>query len=99
MGIRLGNYLSQRNKFISGEADIKFLGEEKEWLVAYCRSKLEEKHYNYFIFGHRHLPLQIDLGKDSKYVNLGDWINHFTYGVFDGNSFLLEKWKNGISND
>ena len=61
--------------------------------------KFEEKHYNYFIFGHRHLPLQIDLGKDSKYVNLGDWITHFTYGVFDGKSFLLEKWKNGISND
>ena len=99
LGIRLGNYFSQRNKLISGEADIKFLGEEKEWLVAYCRSKLEERHYNYFIFGHRHLPLQIDLGKDSKYVNLGDWITHFTYGVFDGESFLLEKWKNGISND
>ena len=84
---------------ISGEEDVKFKGKENEWLVAYCKKKLEEKHYNYFIFGHRHLPLQIDLGMNSNYINLGDWITHFTFGVFDGKSFLLEKWKNPIYND
>ena len=98
-GIRIGNYFSQKNRFISGEEDLKFLGEKNELLVKYCKSKLEQKYYNYFIFGHRHLPLEIDLGKQSKYINLGDWITHFTYGVFDGRSFSLEKWKNGISND
>ena len=98
-GIWIGNYFSQKNRFISGEEDLKFLGEKNELLVKYCKSKLEQKYYNYFIFGHRHLPLEIDLGKQSKYINLGDWITHFTYGVFDGRSFYLEKWKNGISND
>ena len=98
-GIRIGNYFSKKNRFISGEEDLKFLGEKNELLVKYCKSKLEQKYYNYFIFGHRHLPLEIDLGKQSKYINLGDWITHFTYGVFDGRSFFLEKWKNGISND
>ena len=98
-GIRIGNYFSQTNRFISGEEDLKFLGEKNELLVKYCKSKLEQKYYNYFIFGHRHLPLEIDLGKQSRYINLGDWITHFTYGVFDGRSFYLEKWKNGISND
>ena len=99
VGIRLGNYFSQKNKLISGQEDVKFRGKEKEWLVSYCKRKLEEKHYNYFIFGHRHLPLQIDLGMNSNYINLGDWITHFTFGVFDGKSFFLEKWKNPISND
>ena len=99
VGIQLGNYFSQKNKLISGEKDVKFQGKEKEQLVEYCKRKLEEKHYNYFIFGHRHLPLQIDLDMNSFYINLGDWITHFTFGVFDGKSFFLEKWKNPIYND
>ena len=43
VGIRLGNYFSQKNKLISGEDDVKFKGKEKERLVAYCKRKLEEK--------------------------------------------------------
>ena len=39
---------------------------------------------------HRHLPLEIDLSTTSKYVNLGDWISYYTYGVFDGVSLSLE---------
>ena len=63
----------------------------KESNIIFCKPC---NYYNYFIFGHRHLPLQIDLGMNSNYINLGDWITHFTFGVFDGKSFLLEKWKN-----
>lgn len=91
-GMRLGNYLSIKNKLISGDDDAKFLGEDKEWLVAYCKRKLEEKHRDYFIFGHRHLPLDITLNENSKYLNLGDWIQYFTYGVFDGETLTLEKY-------
>ena len=91
-GVKLAQYMSVKNKLISGEEDVKFLGEDKEWLVQYCRRKLKEKHRDYFIFGHRHLPLEIDLENDSKYINLGDWISHFTYGVFDGNRFELKTY-------
>ena len=94
LGMRLGKRLSIKNKLISGEEDIQFLGEEKEWLAIFSRRKLKEKHFDYFIFGHRHLPLEIELEKNSKYINLGDWITYFTYGVFDGNSFELKTWKN-----
>jgi UDP-2,3-diacylglucosamine hydrolase len=93
LGVRLGQYLSVKNKFISGEEDAKFLGEEHEWLVQYCKKKLTEKHYDYFIFGHRHLPLEIKLQENSIYVNLGDWIQHFTYGVFDERTLHLKKIK------
>jgi len=93
LGVKLAQYMSVKNKLISGDEDIRFLGEDKEWLVQYSRKKLQEKHRDFFIFGHRHLPLEIDLNNESKYFNLGDWISHFTYGEFDGNTFELKTYK------
>ncbi|MCB0435047.1 MAG: UDP-2,3-diacylglucosamine diphosphatase [Mangrovimonas sp.] len=91
-GVKLAQYLSVKNKLISGEEDAEFLGEEGEWLVLYSKKKLEEKHRDFFVFGHRHLPLEIDLGNNSKYINLGDWISHYTYGVFDGEKMALKNY-------
>ena len=82
IGVRLGHYFSVKNKLISGDEDARFLGKENEWLAQYCRRKLTEKHYDFFIFGHRHLPLEIELNNNSTYINLGDWIQYFTYGEF-----------------
>ncbi len=93
IGVKIAQYLSVKNKLISGDDDATFLGEDKEWLVQYSKEKLNEKHYDYFIFGHRHLPLEIQLNNNSKYINLGDWINYFTYGVFDGEQFELKTFK------
>ncbi|WP_067145377.1 UDP-2,3-diacylglucosamine diphosphatase [Pseudotamlana agarivorans] len=94
LGVRLAQHLSVKNKLISGDDDAKFLGEDNEWLVQYCKRKLEDKHRDFFVFGHRHLPLNIDLNDNSKYINLGDWIQYFTYGVFDGETMALETYKN-----
>ncbi len=91
LGIPLAQYFSVKNKAISGDQEQKFLGEEKEWLIQYCRRKLEEKHYDYFLFGHRHLPLEIDLNGKSTYINTGDWIDFYTYAVFDGEKTILKK--------
>lgn len=91
-GMRIAQYLSVKNKLISGDDDAIFLGEENEWLAQYCRKKLEEKHRDYFVFGHRHMPLEIELGNNSKYINLGDWITYYTYGVFDGEKLELKKY-------
>ena len=92
IGVKLGQYMSVKNKIISGDEDAKFLGEENEWLVQYCKRKLASKHYDYFVFGHRHLPLEIKLQEDSMYINLGDWIQYFTYGVFNENELHLKKY-------
>ncbi len=89
LGVRLAQYFSVKNRLISGEEDIKFLGEDKEWLIQYARRKLEDQHYDYFVFGHRHLPLKIDLGNDSTYFNLGDWITYYTYAVYNGSNMEL----------
>jgi UDP-2,3-diacylglucosamine hydrolase len=91
-GMRFAQYLSVKNKLISGDEDRQFLGEDKEWLALYARRKLEEKHYDYFIFGHRHLPMEIQVGEGSTYYNLGDWISHYSYGVFDGERFQLQEF-------
>lgn len=93
LGMKLGQYMSVKNKVISGDEDAVFLGEENEWLVHYCKRKLETKQYDYFVFGHRHLPLNIQLQENSKYINLGDWIRHFTYGVFDGKELTIKSYK------
>lgn len=91
IGIRLGNYLSTKNKLISGEEDVRFLGEDREWLAQYAREILSKEHIDYFVFGHRHLPMEIKLGK-STYINTGDWITQFTYVVFDGRNLEIKKF-------
>ena len=93
IGMRLGNYFSLKNKLISGDKNSVFLGEENEWLAIYAKRKLEEKHRDYFIFGHRHIPMQINLNNKSQYINLGDWISHYTYATFDGICLEIKKWE------
>lgn len=93
IGVPLAQYFSIKNKLISGDEDGGFLGEEGEWLALYAKRKLEQKHYDYFVFGHRHLPMEIAVGKNSTYFNLGDWINYYTYGVFDGEKFELKTFE------
>lgn len=94
IGVKLATYLSVKNKLISGEEDKEFLGEDNEWLALYAKRKLETEHFDYFIFGHRHLPMEVNVGENSTYYNLGDWIHYYTYGVFDGKDFALAKFEN-----
>lgn len=86
-------YLSRRSRAQHGEADKVFLGEDKEWLVQYCKRKSISKHYDYMLFGHRHLPLEIAISESTTYINLGDWIQYFTYAEYDGMSTQLKKWE------
>lgn len=62
--------------------DPGYLGDEKEWLVQFSHELLKEKHRDYFVYGHRHLPLKVNIA-NSIYFNLGDWMNHFSYLEID----------------
>ncbi|GEO11957.1 UDP-2,3-diacylglucosamine diphosphatase [Segetibacter aerophilus] len=93
-GIGLANFFSRKSRKKTGSSDEVFLGEEKEWLVIFSREVLAKEHYDYFIFGHRHLPLDIKLSEKSRYINLGDWIKYFTYAEFDGKRTELKTWTN-----
>jgi UDP-2,3-diacylglucosamine hydrolase len=92
LGLRFAQYLSLKNRLISGDEDKKYDGPDSEWLVHYCRKKLETKDLDYFVFGHRHMPLDIELPKNARYINLGDWIEYNTYAIFDGNILTLTTW-------
>ncbi len=93
IGIGVANYFSRKSRAKTGNSDEVFLGEDKEWLIIYCKEVLQKEHYDYFVFGHRHLPLVFQLNNKSSYINLGDWIRNFTYATFDGNTFELKKWE------
>lgn len=92
-GIWLAEKSSKTSRAKTGSSDEKFLGEDGEWLLQYCKTVLKEKHYDYFIFGHRHLPLEIDLPQNSKYINLGEWINYCTYLEVSAEKVELKYWK------
>ncbi len=91
LGIGIAQRWSAHSRIASGEQE-NFHGEDHEWLVMYAKEILQKQRYDYFIFGHRHLPLDIALPDDSQYINLGEWINHNTYAVFDGEKLELKKW-------
>ncbi|MBK6525978.1 MAG: UDP-2,3-diacylglucosamine diphosphatase [Crocinitomicaceae bacterium] len=93
-GIGLANFLSRKSRVSTGQADATFYGEDKEMLIQFCKSKLSEKHFDYFVFGHRHLPIEFELSANSKYINIGDWITYFSYAVFNGDKLeLIQNYK------
>ncbi len=93
LGMGLANYLSRRSRAQTGASEEKFLGEDKEWLIIYCKEVLQQKQYDYFIFGHRHLVIDFQLNNNSRYINLGDWIKYYSYAEFDANTLQLKYYK------
>lgn len=92
-GISLANFFSKRSRIMTGVTDEQFLGEDKEWLVLYAKEKLKEEHFDFFVFGHRHLPIDLQLKSDSRYINLGDWIKYNSYAEFDGATIHLKYYQ------
>lgn len=92
IGIGLADYFSKKSRAKTGTSEEVFLGEEKEWLIIYSKEALEKQKIDFFVFGHRHLPIDYRLNKESRYINLGDWIQYFTYAVFDGAELELKSY-------
>lgn len=90
IGMGIANYFSMKSRAQTGQTNEEFLGEDKEWLIIYCKELLKKEYYDFMIFGHRHLPIDFKLSEKSRYINLGDWIKYFSYAVFDGNSLQLK---------
>ena len=92
VGIGLADYLSRKSRAKGGGVDEVFHGEDKEWLIIYCKELLQQRKIDYFVFGHRHLPIDFRLSKESRYINLGDWLSYDTYAVFDGEDIALKSY-------
>lgn len=94
-GIGLASFFSGKSREANHEEDI-FRGEKNEWLIDYCKRKLTQfPEIDYFVFGHRHLPInwQLPNGK-SRYINLGEWVNFNSYAVFDGQNIKIDFFEN-----
>jgi UDP-2,3-diacylglucosamine hydrolase len=92
IGMGLANYFSQKSRDADKGVEEVFHGEEKEWLVLYSKEVLTKNHFDFFIFGHRHLPIDFRLTDKSRYINLGEWMNFSTYAVFDGEQLHLRSY-------
>ncbi len=92
IGIGIANWLSHQSKLKTFDGNFTFY-EEKEHLIRYCRSILKEESFHYFIFGHRHLPMEYKLTEQSRYINLGDWIGFNSYAVFNGETLILKTFE------
>ena len=91
-GVGLANYFSNKSREATGTSEEKFLGEDKEWLLIYSKEMLAKKHFDFFVFGHRHLPIDFRLSGESRYINLGEWINFCTYAEFDGEQLQVKSY-------
>ena len=81
---------SKSSRYAKGIVAEPYKGDEKELQVVFAKEKIKTEHFDYFIFGHRHVPYDIKIAPSSHVINLGDWINNFTYGVFDGGQVELK---------
>lgn len=92
-GIGMAHYFSRTSRAHTGEKDANFMGEENEWLIIHSKEILTQQHIDYFIYGHRHYPLMLELPGKSMYTNLGDWINYFSYAEWNGETLALKYYR------
>ncbi len=89
IGIGIANGWANHSRAASKNEEV-YLGLENEWLAVYAKEQLRQQHYDYFIFGHRHLPLDLDLENGSRYINTGEWLKYNSYAEFDGKELSLK---------
>lgn len=85
---------SNRKKIIHIEN--KYLGEENELLVKFAKQYSSTHNVDFLIFGHRHIELDLELKTGARVIILGDFVGIYSYGVFDGNQFLLNNYETEI---
>lgn len=92
LGIGIANYWSRSSRISNNKKEEKFQGEEGEYLMVYCREREKVEHHDFYIFGHRHLPLDLAINEQSRYINLGEWVNFTTYAEYDGKTLELKSF-------
>jgi UDP-2,3-diacylglucosamine hydrolase len=93
IGIRLAQKWSGSSRITNQKKDEDHFKGEDEWLWQYCKQVEQQMHHDFYVFGHRHLPLELPVGKHGKYINLGEWVRQYTYGEFDGEEMSLKSFK------
>ncbi len=89
LGMYLVHTWSKSSRIANMERE-KFQSDENEFLFQYCEETEKKEHHDFYIFGHRHLPLDLKVSENSRYINLGEWVNYSPYAVYDGKSLELK---------
>jgi UDP-2,3-diacylglucosamine hydrolase len=90
LGIAIAHMWSRRSRISNIKKEEEFHGEEGEYLWVYCRELEKKLHHDFYVFGHRHLPLTLKVAENSTYINLGEWVNFNTYAVYNGTNVDLK---------
>ncbi len=93
VGIGVAGYWSRRSRASQADDTEKVFMGDDEWLWNYSREIEEKEHHDAYIFGHRHLPLDLEVGESSRYFNLGEWLSSYTYVIYDGTDFSLNTFE------
>lgn len=95
VGMKLGLIWAKHSRMKHKE-EPPYQGEDREPLVIFAKQYLKEHpDVDYFIFGHRHIELDLALSRQTRVLILGDWITQFTYAVYDGEQLYLESYTEG----
>jgi UDP-2,3-diacylglucosamine hydrolase len=92
IGVRMANYFSQKGLDKKTDDEL-FLGEDKEYLILFCKDYIQHNSIDYFVFGHRHFKMEYAVNAQSTYFNLGDWLKYNSYLVYDGQDCLLTDFR------
>ena len=93
-GFALGWSLSSRKKGLKKMEETVYKGESSEYLVQFAKSYLEtHPDINFSIFGHRHIMLDLMLSRTSRILIAGDWMQYFSYIVWDGENLFLDQFE------
>lgn len=96
LGVGLATYFSGKSRKSNYRSDLEYKGDEKEFLVQFVLNYQSTQTIDYFIMGHRHLPLYKELSPTQTYINLGEWFTHFTFAEFDGIEVRLKTYTQNL---
>ena len=92
-GISMANFFSRSSRKSGQSKDMIYAGKENEWLYHFSEQQQKTNPHDYYIFGHRHLPLELTINQ-GLYINTGEWLYAQTFARFDGNQLEMCRWEN-----
>ncbi len=96
LGISLATWWSGSRKDEERiKRELEFRG-DNEWLWSFAKEQEVLKHHDFYVFGHRHLLLDLPVSDNSRYINLGQWAyddeNSYHFVIFDGEELIVKKY-------
>ena len=90
LSFSLAHAVRKASRKNNGGANI--INKKEEVLYSYCKRQQSINPIDYYVFGHRHLPLELKIDEKATYINTGDWLQHYTYAVLNNGKLKLETY-------